>query len=88
MQTWEFIKKHFDEKLEEQKEDTVNKIKSNTTYFNKKFDDLFATHLFKDDFIGTDTGCAGGTLIDYVHQKMPECIRKIKDNGESIDNTT
>jgi len=88
MQTWEYIKTYVDEKLEETKEDYLKKIKSSVSFVTRKIDDLHDKHLIKEGFIGEDEKCAGKTLIDYVHAKMPENIRKIRENHEHIEATT
>lgn len=84
METWGFIKKYFEARIEEQKEEFKQKQAKNATYFNRKIDDIVEAHLFKDDFIGTEKGCVAPTLIEYVHAKVPECLKKIKEAAENI----
>ena len=84
METWDFIRKYLEARLEEQKEDFKQKQTKNTTYFNRKIDDIVETHLFKEGFIGTEKGCVAPTLIEYVQAKVPECLKKIKEAAENI----
>jgi len=64
-------------KFEEEGEKQSIKDKEIYKTFNKKIDEIYSTHLLRDNLIGDGPQCLSKTLIDYAMVKVPENEKKI-----------